>query len=159
MGSDRVRKLPDTNVWVAMTIQSHQHNGVVIDWCQRQAENSLFMCRSTQQGLLRIITTEKVFGDDAATNAEALGLLDKIRSLPFFGGFVIDDLPLEERWFRYADRPTRSPKMWMDAYLAALSVELGAIMVTFDRGFLQYGGVAVELLRKDGDHVLTDVQV
>jgi predicted nucleic acid-binding protein len=53
---------------------------------------------------------------------------------------------LESLWRRYAARGTASPKLWMDAYLAAFAVAGGYRMVTTDAAFEQFGGVDLELL-------------
>jgi predicted nucleic acid-binding protein len=49
---------------------------------------------------------------------------------------------------RLADRPNAAPNVWMDAYLAAVAITLGAEMVTFDKGFrvYQHAGLALQLL-------------
>lgn len=39
-----------------------------------------------------------------------------------------------------------SPKIWSDAYLAAIAMASGRRLVTFDRGFRQYVGLSVEVL-------------
>jgi predicted nucleic acid-binding protein len=53
---------------------------------------------------------------------------------------------LETRWKRYAMRNTASPKLWMDAYLAAYAVAGGYQMVTTDSAFKQFKGLDLELL-------------
>ena len=49
---------------------------------------------------------------------------------------------LEAQWKRCGALPTASPKVWMDAYLAAFAISGGIELVTFDRDFsrfTQYG--------------------
>lgn len=41
----------------------------------------------------------------------------------------------------FASCPTVSPKLWMDAYLAAFAVTAGLTMVTIDVGFRQFSGL------------------
>lgn len=38
-------------------------------------------------------------------------------------------------WYRLADRSTASPRVWMDAYLAAFAIAARLTLLTFDRDF------------------------
>jgi predicted nucleic acid-binding protein len=40
---------------------------------------------------------------------------------------------------------TPAPKRWMDAYLCAFARSVGADLVTFDRGYLQFEGHALKI--------------
>jgi hypothetical protein len=53
---------------------------------------------------------------------------------------------LEAHWRRFARRETASPKIWMDAYLAAFAFAGGYRMVTTDAAFRQFRGLDLELL-------------
>jgi len=53
---------------------------------------------------------------------------------------------LESRWEQLALRDEASPKLWMDAYLAAFAAAGGFRMVTTDAAFAQFTGIDVELL-------------
>jgi predicted nucleic acid-binding protein len=41
-------------------------------------------------------------------------------------------------WHRLAKRDTASPKVWMDAYLAAFAISSGLCFVTLDDDFKTY---------------------
>ncbi len=60
--------------------------------------------------------------------------------------FLTEPGGLEARWRTYAAQTSASPKLWMDAYLAAFAVAAGCELVTFDRGLGQFPGLKVELL-------------
>jgi len=49
-------------------------------------------------------------------------------------------------WRDYGARSTSSPKLWMDAYLAAFAVRAGCRMVTTDTAFRQFQGLDVLVL-------------
>ncbi len=51
-------------------------------------------------------------------------------------------------WLKLADRSQAAPNVWMDAYLAAFAIAIGAEMFTFDRDFATYQkhGLSVQLL-------------
>jgi uncharacterized protein len=49
-------------------------------------------------------------------------------------------------WKKLAARKTSSPKLWMDAYLAAFAIAIGAQLVTTDKAFTQFSGLDVEVI-------------
>jgi predicted nucleic acid-binding protein len=53
---------------------------------------------------------------------------------------------LGPRWKDLALRDTASPKLWMDAYLAAFALAGGFRMVTTDAAFRQFAGLDLLLL-------------
>ena len=53
---------------------------------------------------------------------------------------------LETHWERFAVCDTASPKLWMDAFLAAFALAGGYRMVTTDAAFKQFRGLDLELL-------------
>ena len=75
--------------------------------------------RITQLGLLRLLTNSAAMGGKPLTNDEAF------------------------RAMSAAARP--SPKIWIDAYLAAAAKSNDAVLVTFDRAFASYA-VEAEIL-------------
>lgn len=50
------------------------------------------------------------------------------------------------QWGHFADSTVASPKLWMDAYLAAFAVAGGYRLVTTDRAFKQFKGLNVLVL-------------
>jgi uncharacterized protein len=68
-------KLPDVNIWVALNLSDHTHHKASKLWLdENDTENSIFFCRATQQGLLRILTTPsilKIYGLNALSNSQA----------------------------------------------------------------------------------------
>ena len=49
-------------------------------------------------------------------------------------------------WKRLAARRTSSPKLWMDAYLAAFAMAAGVQLVTTDKAFGQFPGLDVRVI-------------
>ena len=142
--------LCDTNVWVAMSLSGHSHRTSAVEWLDTVEEpDSVHFCRSTQTSLLRLLTSPKVlgaFGEPPLTNQAAwktyLSLLKDYRI------WQRRDEPqgLEVQWFQFAARDSASPKLWMDAYLAAFAVTGGYQLVTFDKAFSQFDGLDLRLL-------------
>lgn len=53
---------------------------------------------------------------------------------------------IEHAWRDYSDRRTSSPKLWMDAYLAAFAKVSGQTIVTTDSAFTQFEGLNLQLI-------------
>lgn len=140
--------LVDTNVWVALALSTHPFHLAVHDWLADQAGNvNVLFCRATQQSLLRLLTTESVtrpFGI-ALTNAAAWAVYDGLRADPRIA-FAPEPPDLERHWRRLATRDLASPKLWMDAYLAAFALAADSELVTTDKAFAQFEGLKVTVL-------------
>lgn len=140
--------LLDSNIWAALTIDRHEHHGKALQWFDRAPDNrSACFCRMTQNSFLRLISSERIFREDAVSNREAITIYRRFRSDPRIG-WIDEPSGLESVWLKAATYPSPSPKRWMDAYLFAYAFLSNAIVVTFDRGFRQYEsiGLRVELL-------------
>lgn len=131
----------DTSVWIAAVFPTHPFHQVAQKHLQQAtaAEPAVF-CRATQQSFLRLASTPailKAYGATGMTNRDALVALSALLALPQVcereeppGTFAI--------WQRLASRDTASPKVWMDAYLAAFAIGGGLRMVTLDQDFRNF---------------------
>ncbi len=146
-------KLCDSNVWLALALSKHHNHAAARDWLGAVEEPaSVLFCRATQQSFLRLLTHASVltpYGNPPLTNREAWkayeALLEDDRIV-----FQIEEPPaLETRWKQLAVRGTASPKLWMDAYLAAFALAGGYGMVTTDAAFKQFKGLDLELLGQE----------
>ena len=83
-------------------------------------------------------------GVEALTNEEAIDAVARMQQHP---SVVVEGEPANARsvWLRLATRPTPSPKLWMDAYLAAFAVTGNHQMVTFDKAFRQFQAEGLDL--------------
>lgn len=142
--------LCDSNVWLALALSAHVHHPRARAWFDSLGEpGSVFFCRATQQALLRLLTNAAVlapYGNPPLTNREAWtayeALLGDDRIV-----FLAEEPPgLERVWKQFGGRDSASPKLWMDAYLAAFAVTAGLRMVTNDVAFRQFGGLDLVLL-------------
>jgi uncharacterized protein len=140
MGTREQINLCDHNIWLALVLPVHSHHVAALAWWDSlEAERALF-CRSTQQGFLRLLTTEAVltpYGLPARTQAQAWEIYHRILSDPC-AGFLTEPAGLEGLWEQLSSRESASPKLWMDAYLAAFAIKSGCALVTFDQGFRQF---------------------
>lgn len=136
--------LADTNFWIALVIEEHQFHDAAGDWFAKQKiRKSVLFCRSTQQSFLRLLTMEAVtrrFGIPPMTNTAAWTVYEGIRMDERIG-FAEEPGSIESRWKKYAGGKSASPKLWMDAYLAAFAMAGGLEFLTSDKAFKQFEGL------------------
>jgi uncharacterized protein len=143
--------LYDSNIWVALSFSTHPAHSISqqVFLKATPAQPALF-CRSTQQSVLRLITTPAImttYRVPGMTNHDALELLSRFQQSPSVG-YVDEPVGLQQVWHKLADRTTASPKAWMDAYLAAFAILGDLILVTLDKDFKAYvsDGLKLELV-------------
>lgn len=141
--------LADSNVWLALAISEHPFHEAARHWLDgmTQAGDILF-CRSTQQSVLRLLTTAAVlrpYGSPPLTNQEAWDVYEGFLADP---RIVFQEEPtgLFSIWKSLTMRETASPKLWMDAYLAAFAIAGGHQLVTIDTAFRQHAQLDLVLL-------------
>lgn len=79
------------------------------------------------------------------TNHDALAALDALQVLPQV--CEGDEQPRTVAiWRRLADRETASPKVWMDAYLAAIALAGGLRLVTLDQDYRTFTTEGLDLV-------------
>ena len=137
-----MRRLLDINTWIALTLETHPQHGPARKWYEAEAltRGDLVFCRQTELGFLRLITQAAVMNQCGAaplSNSEAIEFLDNVYRDPAVSRA---DEPATARslWLELATWPQPGPKLWMDAFLVAFAITLGAEMVTFDRGFTSF---------------------
>jgi toxin-antitoxin system PIN domain toxin len=144
-----MKVLPDSNVWLALTIEVHAQHWPVMEWFTTFPESgSMFFNRSSQQSFLRLLTTAAVWTPyqlRPLSNSAAWSVYQDHLSRPQVL-FLDEYNGTEDLWKRFAARSTSSPKLWMDAYLAAFAASAGLILVTTDRAFTQFKGCDVQLI-------------
>ena len=131
----------DTNVWLAALFTTHPFHTLAQQSLQQATPaQPALLCRATQQSFLRLASTPallKVYGAEGLSNRDALVALDALQVLVQVswrdeppGTFAL--------WRTFATRDTASPKVWMDAYLAAFAVAGKLRLVTLDRDFKNF---------------------
>jgi toxin-antitoxin system PIN domain toxin len=137
--------LPDVNVWLALTFDSHVHHPAAKAWFDGLSNEICFFCRMTQQGFLRLATNRTVFGPDTLTLLEAWQKYDVLLSDQRIS-FADEPVGLEKQWRTFTQNQMASPHVWNDAYLAAFAKVANFELVTFDKGFSQYKAVTSHIL-------------
>jgi len=138
----------DSNVWVAMAFSTHPHHAIAQEAFRiATLEIPVAFCRATQQSFLRLVTTPalvKTYTAGKFTNRDALAMIASYERHPQIR-FLTEPSDLQPLWHRLADLPTASPKVWMDAYLAAFSISHDIEFVTFDRDFRNFENHGLKL--------------
>lgn len=129
--------LPDVNFWLALAFESQQHHASARNWMQLAAPRSIFFCRVTQLGFLRLATNLKAFPIDAVPMNQSWRLYDEI-SADERVGFAEEPDRIEWQLRMYTQLQSFSTNVWTDAYLAAFATTADFELVTFDKGFMQY---------------------
>lgn len=144
--------LLDSNVWVALTIDRHEHHREALAWFDEVPDDgSACFCRMTQNSFLRLVSSKSIFQEDTMTNEQAIKAYRQFRLDPRVG-WMDEPAGLEDRWFAAASVRLPAPKRWMDAYLSAYARSCDARLVTFDSGFRKFEseGSGLVILAKDG---------
>jgi uncharacterized protein len=141
--------LADSNVWLALALSKHQFHSAARKWLGRQSpRDPALFCRTTQQSFLRLLTTEAVFapyGIPPLRNHSAWEVYEGFRGDERIG-WSEEPRGLESLWKKLAGGRQASPKLWIDAYLAAFAITGGHPLVTTDRAFKQFKGLDLVLL-------------
>jgi len=80
------------------------------------------------------------YGLPALTNTAAWEVYKGFRADPRIG-YADEPKGIDELWEKLGIRETASPKLWMDAYLAAFALRANYICVTTDAAFKQFKGL------------------
>ena len=141
---------PDVNVWVALTYDGHVHHTTAAAWFAELAPDvTLAFCRFTQRGLLRLLTTAAVMGDEVMTQPQAWAAYDRWLQDPRV--MFVDEPPGIESRFRSLTRHRQpATKDWADSFLAAFATAGHLTPVTFDRGLR--GKARGAILLRPGNH-------
>lgn len=140
----------DTSVWIAWFFQKHPHHLLAADLLEeRSASDPAWLSRATEQSFLRLATTAAVcraYSSPAFTNIQATAALAtwhaQLRVL------CLDAEPegTRELWLELASIPSASPKVWMDAYLAAFAIRADFPFATLDADFRRFEAAGLQLL-------------
>jgi toxin-antitoxin system PIN domain toxin len=131
---------PDINVWLALSYERHIHYSSARGWFERLEDNSrVCFCRFTQLGLLRLLTSGAVMGEDK--------VLSQIEAWSVYDQWIHDDRVLYveessalEARFRVLTQDERpATKDWADSYLYAFAETADLHLVTFDQALRQKG--------------------
>ena len=142
--------LCDSNIWLALALSGHSHHAAAREWLETVEETaSVIFCRATQQTFLRLLTNASVlgsFGNPPLTNRQAWSAYEALLEDDRIAFRADEPAGVDPLWKELALRGTASPKLWMDAYLAAFAMAGRYQMVTTDVAFRQFRGLDLQVL-------------
>ena len=131
--------LIDTSVWIAASFSEHDHHTLAGQFlAQTTPAWPACLCRATEQSWLHLLTTPALhrrFDCDEVTNRDARQIVSSAMQRPNIRFIEREPKDLRFLWHRLAGLPSASPKLWMDAYLAAFAIGHGLELATLDRDF------------------------
>jgi len=143
--------LYDANLWVALAFAAHPHAKLATKhFAELDSGDPAAFCRASQQSFLRLVTTpalQQAYATPLISNASAWEKCQELLSLPQIL-WLDEPAGLSDLWHQLASLPTASPKVWMDAYLAAFAIGHDLQFVTLDGDFKRFekNGLKLKLL-------------
>ena len=119
---------------MALTYEGHVYHVSAAAWFTKLSPDAtLAFCRFTQLGLLRLLTTPAVMGDEVMTQPQAWLAYD--RWMQDSRVTLVDEpAELETRFRALTRRRQPATRDWADSFLAAFATVGQLTLVTFDRG-------------------------
>ncbi len=141
-----MKHLCDSNVFLALSVEQHIHHSLAASWFGTlTGEDTALFCRATRISFLRLLTQKIAPDFIPLTNRAAWDALDQLMA-DDATGFESEPHGLDRVWRQLADGNASSPKLWMDAYLAAFAITGGLRMVTLDKDFRNFEPHGLDLL-------------
>ena len=140
--------LADSNIWLALAISKHEFHAAAQGWLAGRAPREALFCRATQQSFLRLLTTSAVlapYGIPPLGNKAAWTIYEDFLADERIA-WVEEPPGIERYWKKLAGGSMASPKLWMDAYLAAFALAGAYQLATTDKAFKQFKGLNLLIL-------------
>jgi toxin-antitoxin system PIN domain toxin len=139
----------DTNLWLALSFPKHQFRTQARTYFTDLPQGtSVGFCHATQQSWLRLVTTpalHRIYDFPPITHHDAIVMFHLWLAHPRVNFIQEEPTGTREIWLEIADRKTASPKLWMDAYLAAFAISGKLRYVTADNDFSQFQSHGLDL--------------
>lgn len=139
----------DTNVWIALNFSEHPHNAHAIAFVsKRTAKCPALFSRAVENSTLRLLSNPSVcraFNSPLMTNEQAAMILNDWQKHDHIGCFDVEPADTRELWLELASVPSSSPKVWMDAYLAAFAISARLPFATLDADFRRFEAQGLQL--------------
>lgn len=139
----------DTSVWIAWYFQEHPHHTLAADLLdKRSSADPAWLCRATEQSWLRLATTAalcRAYRSPILTNFQASAALGTWYARPFVDCLDTEPEGTRELWLELAAISSPSPKVSMDAYLAAFAIRAELPFATLDTDFRRFETAGLKL--------------
>jgi uncharacterized protein len=132
--------LLDVNVWLALAIEEHVHHASAVAYWDHDEQTRRFFCRVSAMSVVRLLTLPRLMADRPLTLANAWALYQSFVALP---GVAVLSEPAGIDAALGALVKSRLPaRLFTDAYFAALARTADLRLVTFDKDFERFEGIA-----------------
>lgn len=132
--------LPDLNVWLALALAEHPHHRAAQAYWYETAATRIWFCRVTMLGLVRLLAQPKLMGKAALGLRDAFDVYRRFAALPEVG-HCAEPADCESLLASLLE-PATPARLWTDTYLAAFAAAGGLRLVTFDKDFARFTGIA-----------------
>ncbi len=130
-----MKLLCDVNLLLALVAERHaKHRDVRTWWESLPADETISICRPVQTALLRLLSTEAVMGNDTLSLPQAWSVYATLLASGRFA-LALEPMGLDPQWELLCRPFGRSPKVVMDAYLAAFALTAPYRLATLDHAF------------------------
>ena len=138
--------LLDVNVWLALGVHDHPDHERASRYWRQEASDQLAFCRVTTLGLLRLLTNAAVMRGQPLTAAQAWQAYGAFRQQPGVA-LVAEPAGCEALLERWVAAGQVHPRLWTDAYLAAVARAGEMRLISFDADFARFEGLTLLHLR------------
>lgn len=145
--------LPDVNVWLALCSAAHPFHAAAMQYWQSscQTQTTLWFCRTTMLGMVRLLSQSRVMGPNVLDLAQAMAIYRQWLLTPgvelWLDALGVDDAVAQMLARGAQPWPAR---FWTDICLAATAQCAGLRMVSFDRDFERFGLERCLILKASG---------
>lgn len=133
--------LLDVNVWLALAIEEHPHHHAAEAYWHAHAGEPRFFCRLSAMSLVRLLCNSNLMSNKPLTLVKAWDLYQRFASLPGVG-VLAEPAGLDEQLGELVT-PKLAPRLFTDAYFAALAHTARLRLVTFDKDFARFEALNV----------------
>ena len=128
--------LLDVNVWLALAIEEHLHHPAAAAYWAAHAGTARLFCRTSAMSLVRLLTHPRLMANKPLTLSKAWTLYSRFAALP--GVALVSEPEGLDADLGALVTPQLPPRLFTDAYFAALARRAGLRLVTFDRDFERF---------------------
>jgi toxin-antitoxin system PIN domain toxin len=131
---------------LSISAPDHVHHDRALRYWQDESADRAAFCRVTALALLRHLTNRQIMQHAVLSASEAWQLYEHWQALPEVV-FLAEPAHLETYLERFARSVDFTPRLWTDAYLAAIALAGRLRLVSFDRDFTRFAGLDLLILQ------------
>ena len=138
--------LTDVSYAFALLNERHDFHKAATRWMNSQPSDlSLNICRHAQMGLIRLLSNKTAMDGNPLSLPNAWKVYSDLIQHPSIA-FFYEPQGFQPIWVSLCTPFGASPKVLADAYLAAMAIQAGIPLVTFDKDFKAFPGLEIILL-------------